>query len=223
MNDTIASLASILGPSSGGLRFREAVITAVASDGSCTVRIAGDDVEVSEVNVAAHVCPVPNSTVWVATDGSDLFVIASLAPSGPGFVHTYRTTDMNISNTTWTPLVWTSLVTPSQYGGTVSSSGITVLVPGLWRIEGGLAFASPAGATGVRTSRVTVNGANVYVGANSPGTAAAAGRMPVGVTLKLAIGDVVNMEVWQNNGGTLALNGAADTFTLRATWVGPAA
>lgn len=223
---TISNLAALLAGNNdnGNLRFRQAVITAVASDGTCTVKIAGSDVEISQVPVAAHVCPIPGATCWIATDGTDLFVHATISPQGPAYATMRRNVAGSVSTSSWTAVSFGTRTETAYHGATVGSTGITIIVPGWYQVSATPAFENTS-TTGFRLGRITVNGSSVWDGSmvTPSGSTAANPRSSITTSLQLAIGDVVAYEVWQNSGSSMPLNVSAGQNVLRAVWQGPVA
>lgn len=221
---TISDLASLIVGTNpdGDLRFRQAVITAVASDGTCTIKIAGDDTEISEVNVAAHVCPVPGATCWIATDGTDLYVQSTLTPYGPAWGTMRRVTSQSIPNASYTPITWApaNIDQEFNYGTENTTTGIQVLVPGLWACMATPTFTSSS-SSGLRGSTLLVNGVAIWRGTTGPATAAIANVVPIAATVKLAIGDIVNFEIYQSSGGALNTNANSGGMILNVRWIGP--
>jgi hypothetical protein len=226
MTDTISTLAALLAGNNndGSLRYRQAVITAVASDGKCTVKIAGSEVEISEVAVAAHVCPIPGATCWIATDGRDLFVQSTISPQGPAYATMRRAVEGAVGTSAWTDVSFGTRTDTAYHGVTVGSAGFTIIVPGWYQVSSTPTFQNTT-AGGFRLSRLVVNGTSVWDGTTvSPSTSSAADiRMNLATTLPLAIGDVVGLQVWQNSGANRALTVGSANNILRATWIGPVA
>lgn len=222
---TINDLAAIIAGNTdtGNLRFRQGVITAVASDGTCTVKIAGSDVEITEVKVAAHVCPIPGATCWIATDGTDLFVNATISPQGPAYGSMRRNIAGSVSSGSFVNVSFATRTESQSNGTTLGSSGITIIVPGWYTVTCSPAFENTS-ATGGRIARMVVNGSVVWDGTlATPGSTAIVPRFAMSVDLQLAIGDVVGYEVWQNSGVSIPLNVSAGQNVLRAVWRGPVA
>jgi len=71
----IAQLIAGQGPS---LRLRQAEVTAVASDGTLSLKIGGSETIVTGVKAFASVCPVVGGSVWVATDGVDVIGLGAI-------------------------------------------------------------------------------------------------------------------------------------------------
>ncbi len=80
--DIVGDLARILAPGEqrAALRLRQGKIIAVAADGTATITIGGDNTEISGIAVASHVSAVPGFACWLAVDGRDAFIIATIGP-----------------------------------------------------------------------------------------------------------------------------------------------
>ncbi len=75
----LGNLPARFAPKDNPLRFRQGSIVSVEADQcTLTVTIAGSTVPVSGVRYATGVMPVPGLAVWLATDGRDLWAIATL-------------------------------------------------------------------------------------------------------------------------------------------------
>jgi len=75
----LGNLAARFAPTDNPLRFRQGSIVSVEADQcTLTVTIAGSTVPISGVRYATGVMPVPGLAVWLATDGRDLWAIATL-------------------------------------------------------------------------------------------------------------------------------------------------
>lgn len=223
MADDIAALAALL--TSGDeqrFRLRQGTITAVASDGTCTVTIAGDtDNPISEVNYASTVCPVPGAGCWIATDGDDLFVVATMAPYGNAWGQWRRNNAQAVPNASWTGFgpAPANRVEEFYYGTVYGSGGLQVLVPGLWRVTTTPAFVS--NSAGVRASRITLNGAAVLDGITAAASGAITSRVSANGVVKCAIGDIIAADVYQTSGGSLNTDTGAGTMIFQAEWIGP--
>lgn len=80
MSDML-KIAQALGGTDNPLRLRQGVVSAVAADLTCTVTVAGSAVAVSGVKQLTTAYALAGDTVWLATDGRDLFVVGVLATS----------------------------------------------------------------------------------------------------------------------------------------------
>lgn len=102
MADTFGFVEALAPTPVGQSRTRQAVVTAVAADRqSVTVTIAGDTTAIEGVRFIESYSPNVNDTVWIVTDGKDLFITGALAviPSG-GSVATHAPLAMSIGRET---------------------------------------------------------------------------------------------------------------------------
>jgi hypothetical protein len=224
MSNDIAALAALMvSGDQQRFRLRQGEITAVASNNTCTVTIAGDtDNPISEVNYASTVCPVPGAGCWIATDGEDLFVVATIAPYGPAVGNMRRTTNQVIADSTWVAANYSTSVNRADeynYGTINSETGIQVLVPGLWAIMATPMIVQNSGGSG-RAAAITVNGTRVWSGSLAPSSGTMDARMVCSATLKLAIGDVVGIDLFQNSGGGRNTAPGVGQGLLNVRWIG---
>lgn len=202
------------------IRLRQGVIQAVAANGTATVRVGGSTVDIAGVKVSAGACPVPGATCWLLTDGRDWLVLATLAPTGPAWGTMRQSSAQPIGNGTFTAMSWANRSDVVTHGVTATSTGLQVKVPGLYSVTATPTFAS--NAIGQRHSQVTVNGAVAAQGASvapQPNLA----RISCAAILKLAINDVVNVNLYQESGGNLNTTTGVGTGTLTVAWLGPSA
>lgn len=213
----VAALATA-GPDPA-VRLRQGSIVSVASDGTATITIGGSTTQVAGVKVASPCCPVPGASCWVATDGRDLWVLSTLAPTGPAWGTMRKSTTQTIATATWTALSWSSRTETEEHGITLGSAGMTVVVPGVYTISTCAAFA--ADTAGERYGRLTLNGNGI--GQTSGGDAGSFVARCAGSTIvACAVGDVIGIEVYQNSGGNLATEVGSGWCFLSAAWLGPA-
>lgn len=222
MKDHLHRVAGAIRASSAPsrLHLRQGAITAVAADGTVTVTIGGGTVEVAGVAVASSCCPVPGATCWLATDGKDLFVLATLAPAGPAFGSVRQSATQSIPSGSFTALDFTSRTDTASIGVSVGDAGLTCVVPGLYQVTAAVALA--ANATGERHAQLEVNGSVVLSGASTPAPAGGGlSRLRADGVLALTVGDVVGVSVLQSSGGSLATSIGAGLNMLRMVWTGP--
>lgn len=203
------------------LRLRQGVIQSVASDGTATVTIGGSATSISGIKVASSVCPIPGATCFLATDGRDWFVLATLAPAGPAYGTMRKGATQSIPTSTFTELTWATRTDTQAVGTTLGSTGITVIVPGLYNVTANITL--DANTTGNRVARILKNGLIEYQGNSMVAPGSTICRMSTGGIIKCAIGDVLNVEVWQNTGANLATDLNTGSNRITATWVGPVA
>lgn len=219
LSSLVAALASS-GPAAP-VRFRVGVVQTVAADGTATVTVGGSSTAITGVKVASSCCPVPGATCWLAVDGRDLFVLATLAPYGPAFGSMRQSSAQTVGTGAFTALDWTNRTDTTASGVTLGATGITCVVPGVYQVSVAASFA--ANTTGVRHLQIIKNGTTVdfaVYSTNAPsGTEVC--RMTGTVPIRLAVGDYVNGSVFQSSGGNLSTNVAAGHTTIRAVWLGP--
>lgn len=75
IHEIAQQIASEVG--AGGLHLRQGVVTAVAGDGSLSVKIGGSDVAVSGIRAFTSVAPVVGGAVWLAVDGPLVIAIGT--------------------------------------------------------------------------------------------------------------------------------------------------
>lgn len=222
MTDLNALVAAIATSNDAGVRLRQGVIAAVNANGTANVTIAGSTVTINNVKVASHVCPIPNTTCWLITDGRDWFVLATLANAGPAWAAMRQSVAQAIGTGAFTAMAWANRTDTASNGVTLSNTGLVCVVAGLYQITAAGAFV--ANATGQRHMVLTVNGSNAIHGTG--GDAAAGGeiqRLRADGLWRLAVGDTVNFQLYQSSGANLNTQIGAGYNMLRMVWVGPAA
>lgn len=202
-------------------RIRQGVIVSVQAT-TVTVTIGGSTTQIANVRYDSSVCPIPNSTCWLATDGRDWFVLSTLAPAGPAFASMRQSSAQSIPTGAFTALNWTNRTETTSNGMTLGNDGFTCVVPGLYTVSVAATFA--ANATGQRHLIITRNGSNEVQGysTNAP-TGSDVCRMSIASTFALAIGDTVNANLYQSSGGALNTTVGVGHTLLRAVWIGPGA
>lgn len=220
IKDLVAAMGSIAPDSR--FRLRQGVIQSVAADGTVTVTIGGSTTSVSGIAVASHTCPIPGASCWLATDGRDWIVQATLAPTGPAWATMRQNAAQSIATGSFVAMNWTTRTETASAGMTLDNAGFIVVVPGLYQVNFAATFA--ANATGQRHAMIYHNGT---VEVHGYSTNAVAGsdvcRMNVSTVVKCAIGDTINGVIYQSSGAALNTTIGAGHNILRATWVGPAA
>lgn len=219
MNELAAEI--VRASSNAPLRLRQGVISTVNSDGTANVTVAGSSTVLTSIAVASHVCPVPGTTVFLATDGRDWFIISSLSPAGNAWGAMRQSVAQSVATGTWTAMSWANRTDTAARGVTLGSAGLTCVVPGLYQITGAAAF--PSNATGQRHMVLTVNATNVIHGTG--GNAAAGGdisRLRADGLYRLSVGDVVNFELFQTSTVSLNTQVGAGYGMLRMVWISPA-
>lgn len=219
IKDLVAALAETAPESP--FRLRQGVIVSLQANNTATITIGGSTTEIANVHYDSSVCPIPGATCWLATDGRDWFILSTLAPSGPAYASTRQSVAQSIPTGAFTALDWTNRTETTATGMTVGNTGLTCVVPGLYTVTVAASFA--ANATGQRHLVITKNATNEVQGYSTNGLTGDICRMSIASTFKLAAGDVVNANVYQNSGGALNTTVAAGHTLIRAVWIGPAA
>jgi hypothetical protein len=75
---SIAALAAALAGPGANLRLRQGSVVSGQVDGTVTITIAGSATQVAGVKYIDSYHPLAGDTVWLATDGRDLFIIGRL-------------------------------------------------------------------------------------------------------------------------------------------------
>lgn len=208
------------GGTPGQLRLRQGTIVSVQANGTVTITIGGDSTELSGIKVASHVCPIPGTTCWLAVDGRDLFVIATLTPAGPAFGRMRQSVAQAVASaTTWTGLSFTNRTSVATEGLTDGATGFTVLVPGWYQVNATVTFGS--NATGYRGLRLIVGSTVALLGTLIGAPSAVGPRLAVSGMVEAAVGDIIGAEITQNSGGSLSTAVDPGQSLLSAFWVRP--
>lgn len=225
MSDLNALVSAIADSGSAApVKFRQGAIVTVNTDSTANVTIAGSTTTITNVKVASHVCPIPGATCWLATDGRDWFVFATLGPTGPAFGTMRKSTAQNITSAAFTELAWGSRTDTTANGMALGSTGITVVVPGIYSVSANIDLDASSTA-GSRYGVLYLNGAIVAQGngGSAPSSATFNSRMGATAILKLVPGDIVNAGMYQNGGATYPTAVGAGYNVLSAVWIGPSA
>lgn len=151
------------------------------------------------------------SNVTTGSAASQLADLRSRATAleGPPLVQVTLTADQAIASTTETPISWGSAPrNPNTMWSAGNPTRLTVPAGqgGLYLICGTIAF--QVSGTGGRALHARVNGAGNYIRLGStPGISTIHSEMSLSVPLILAAGDYVEINAWQNSGGSLNILG----------------
>lgn len=204
----------------GGIRFRQATVVSVQSDGTFTATIAGSSTAVSGIRALADVCPLPGSGIWLVTDGVDVFAFATMGAIGPAFASIMRPSDQSLPDATDSAVNFTPspTIVADTHGmfAAGSPSQLTAQVPGVYRLTGSVSFAN--NGTGVRSVWLTVAGTTVARVAG-PAYSGAATTMQATADVACALGAVVQLYARQSSGAALAASATGYAPSLSATWV----
>lgn len=220
--DIVGDLARILAPGDdrGGIRLRQGKIISVAANGKVTITIGGDPTQISGVSIASHVCPIPGAACWLAVDGRDAFVLATLQSSGPAHGTQRADAAQSIPNGAYTALSWATRGGILSRGVTPGDAGLTVQVPGLYLCTASLLLDS--NPTGFRILRLSTNGSlSSAPGIIATAALAASPQLSVSHVVPLNVGDVVGAQALQTSGAALSTVVNSASGVLSATWLGP--
>jgi hypothetical protein len=175
------------------------------------------------VPYAAHVQPLPGSGCVLASDGTDLFVVAVLAAADRSLApRAYRNSDQTLTSGVDTPASFAAA--ESDAWGCWSGSQptrLTAPVTGRYQATGWVTFA--ANATGQRVAWVRRNGAVEVGRVQVPALAGNPTQLALATpAFTLSKGDYIELFARQDSGGDLALTRTADVSpALSLTYLGP--
>ena len=231
----IHQIAKAVAGSPNPLRIRQASCTAINADGTVQLQFAGSDTVVDNVKTLAGFCPrtlllgtAANATCWVATDGTDVFVIGALNPCGPAHLTVGRAGnggDQTCANTANVAMDWSAdpglLIDEYEmvHGSPLPTSAAEIMVPGLYLLTLQATWAGAAG--GIRNCGITVNGSVVASSQVAPAASSAWTQHGCQAVVPLALADLIGGILAQSSGSTLAVGGGARGTYLSATWLGP--
>lgn len=191
------------------LRLRQVDIVSVDAGATCTIDAGGTTV--AGVRWASP--PQPGCSAWLATDGRDGWIIATLPgqSSGCGWWG-QRAAAQSLTTGSFTNVQYDSGSDPWNM---VNSSFVaTVPADGMWTMSGFLQHDTLTGT--YRGGRILLNGATVLAQVTVAGNNGFPTRTTYAATTFLAKGDTIELEAWQNSGGNLDLTLAR----FGMTWVG---
>jgi len=141
-------------------------------------------------------------------DGTDIVGWSGIVPSA----RVYNSANISIPNNTVTVLTFNSelLDTDNIHDTATNPSRLTCKTAGLYAIYGNAQFA--AHATGARSVLIRLNGTSTSIAAATAGSAGKKQSLPVSTQYPLEVGDYIELAVWQNSGGSLAVN-YVDAYT----------
>lgn len=106
------------------------------------------------------------------------------------------------------------------HDNSTNNSRITIQTPGVYQLTAQVGYA--ANATGVRYGYLNLNGTTTIGFTTTPALSVGGVTVPVTRPYRLAFGDYVQAQAYQNSGGALNIDQQNNyTPTLSALWVGP--
>jgi hypothetical protein len=214
-------MAEAFTPETSPIRVRFGVVSSVETDRTMTVVVGGGTV--SGVRYAAGMTPCPGYSVFLLTDGADLFAVDHMAADDLTLApRAYRTADVNINTATDTA-VSMQAVASDAWGTWVSGAATRLTAPVTGRYTANAVVRWESNGTGLRAAWITKNGADVIGRVQIAALSGSPTMFTVASTpTDLAKGDYIELHVRQTSGGNLALI-AADTYfpSLGFTYLGP--
>lgn len=222
-SDAIASAAP-----EAPLRRRMGKVTAIGSNYTISVQIAGSTTTITGVRYFNHYAPKVGSQVWLDTDGRDWIAIGAIAGLGGAVpsVKVMRTADLSIATgAAYTTVAWQA-ADFDPWGMWTSGTNVVVPLTGRYLITGQATFNAGATLGSYRGVQVRTNGSTGgYIGwtqtdyASSSGVSVWSGTA-TGVRHMVA-GDYVTMHVHHNNAAALTLSSTAINDThMTVTYLG---
>lgn len=148
----------------------------------------------------------------IANLSSDL---AAKAPAVAAAVQGYNTVAQTLANGTWTALNLNTESYDTDAFHSTSTNTSRLVVPaglaGMYIVSGFMQFAS--NATGIRSIQITKN-ASGDTASTSTATASGAMWMQANAVMKLAVGDYVELNAYQNSGGNLDVTAGNTVFRM---------
>lgn len=125
----------------------------------------------------------------------------------PGALLT-QAAQQSVNSGVWTATTFDNSLRDNYNGhsNSVNPSRYTAQVPGVYKINGGGGWVTNATGSG-RGADVYKNGSIYTAGAAVVGNSGVSHVTPVGIDVIMAIGDYVELFVWQNSGGALNTSG----------------
>ena len=219
----LTRFARALAADTSSLRFLMGVVVSIQSNYTVTVTIAGSTSQISAVKYASSVCPRVGSSVYMVTDGSDLWIISQLAPVGSPSPTALRGTNQTLTTAVETAISFSSVVNDGW--GSFNLAGnptrLTAVLPGRYMVTGFVQFAS--NATGTREIAARVNGTTKY----GVDTSLAASGAPTHLSVTtpaftMAATDYVELTAYQNSGGNLDIVTLTEAPALSLIYLGTA-
>lgn len=191
-----------------GWRYVQGTVVSIQAY-SITVTLAGGTANVAGVKYLGHEPPVTGAGVWLISNGKDLLAVGSTAAAGRSLApHAYRTTTLSVATSTDTTVTWEAATGNGLGWWSAGTNPTRVTVRAAGRYFASSFSRWAANGTGLRTAEIRLNGTTVI---GRAGLAFAAAGSPtqfsvVSPPVDLAIGDYVELIVWQNSGGALDLS-----------------
>lgn len=190
-----------------GWRYVQGTVVSIQAY-SITVTLAGGTANVAGVKYLGHEPPVTGAGVWLISNGKDLLAVGSTAAAGRSLApHAHRTSTLSVANSTDTTVTWQDATGNGLGWWSAGTNPTRVTVRAAGRYVASCFSRWAGNGTGYRTAEIRLNGSTI-IGRGAQISAAAGAPTQFSVVsppLDLAIGDYVELIVWQNSGGALDL------------------
>lgn len=215
------SIAARFAGSAGTLRIRQGEVVTVNAGDTIDMTLAGGTEVIAGVHYAAHVCPTVGAGIWVATDGADLFAIATIAPIGPAYAFVRRGATQPLDNNTSITVVWDTEEADAWDMNSPADGRLIVPASGLYSVSAAVEFAS--NATGYRSLQVLDTDGTVIAGDRKPAVSGTGTRCAVATHVQLTKGGSVRAQARQTSGSSLNVGGSGVyQGSMRVVWLGAA-
>ena len=214
----------IAGKPENGWRWVQGTVVSVQAY-SITVTLAGGSANVAGVKYLGHEPPVTGAGVWLISDGKDLLAVGSTASAGRSLApHAYRTSTLSVANSTDTTVTWQDATGNGLGWWSAGTNPTRVTARAAGRYSASCFSRWAANGTGYRTAEIRLNGTTL-IGRGAHISAAAGAPTQFSVVsppLDLAIGDYLEVIVFQNSGAALDLaHQNAYSIGLALSYIGP--
>lgn len=203
----------IAGAGSAGLHLRQAVISAIASDGTLSVLVAGSTTAIDGIRAFSSCDPVDvGASVWLAVDGASIFAIGAIRPKP--FLALYASGTQTIATATDADVVWTRSASSYADAGMFDAGSptlVTIPTDGLYLAQ--LRIGYTANAAGIRRAHLVQQSpsvANLAVDIR-PGSSHWYSPTYAETLCVLTAGTTLRAGAYQDSGWTLTILG--DVYT----------
>ena len=207
-------------------RRRMGTVSAINTNYTINVTVAGSTTVLSNVKYFAHYAPKVGSQVWLDTDGRDWIAVGAIAGSG-GQVPSckvFRTADLSVATgSAYTTVPWqTTDFDPWGMWSSGAATNVVAPISGRYLVTAQIEWTG--NATSYRGASLRVNGSNTsnfaFVQNDSSGTALFSHS--ISSVRAAQAGDYFQLLVRQNSGAALAMSGTTVAEShMTVTYLGP--
>ena len=202
-----------LANSGSKLRFVMGVISSIQTY-TVTVTVSGSTATVANVKYASSVVPRVGSSVYMATDGADLWIISQLAPISTPTATATRSTLQTLTTAVEAAVTFDAVVNDG-WGSWVAGAPtkLSAIIPGRYQAVAYARFDS--NITGYRQLRIELNGATTLAAQSANAVNGSTHDKTLETpAFTMATGDYIRCLATQNSGGNLNLTAAIAAFSL---------